>query len=353
MADADDQNSLEDPLLENPTGGEAEEINSDAAPPPSNGGDDATADPTGAAEAPTAWEKGITIKDHLAALKAQHDAQLETATLRERIKRLEVEKQLAEARAQLVTNSSSSPSSVTQGEPASRADRRAQEKEWDALSYVPVEKYGGNPFRGPDPGVHLPNARRPQCFPLDHDPVHKLLAEAKSGMKFEYEITQPILHYYWALKQFLESDFAQCILSDESTAEQRTDYLEALINSNARIFEWLAIRHALITKRARTPKSEQSSSILEHYQNEVYAFVGSAPPTSAWLDSIETAFQDKVFVAELKNLAQVTAKKKGGASGSESGGSGAGGKGKIPYKKGKGGIPPLAEAGKGGGGEKK
>ena len=132
--------------------------------------------------------------------------------------------------------------------------------------------------------------------------MHKLLAESGSSLKFEYEISHPVLHYFWGVKQFLETDFADCVLRAESTAEQRADYLEALTNSTARIFDWLAVRHALLTKRARTPKGHENHLILEHYQNEVYAFVGSAPPTSAWLDNMETAFQDKVFVAELKSL---------------------------------------------------
>lgn len=300
---------------------------------------------------PTAWEKGVGIAEHLAAVKAQHAAELETALLREQVKRLEIEKELAEARAQLQSGPQNSDSSEASSvEPATRAARRQREKEWDGLSYVPVDNYRGNPFRGPDPGVHLPNPLRPQCFPLDHDPVHKLLLESKSSMRFEYEITHPVLHYYWGVKQFLETDFAGCVLRTDSTVEQRAEYLEALTNSTARIFEWLAVRHALLTKRARTPKTTESNAILEHYQNEVYAFVGSAPPTSSWLDSMETAFEDKVFVAQLKALANETAKKKGGSSSSESSGGGSGFKGKgFNQKKGRG-VPPLAEAGKGSGG---
>lgn len=359
MAGANDQNSAGDPTLENPTiitgGLEAEVIADDDVLPPATGDDAAVASPVAvatratAAAPPTAWEKGVAITEHLAALKAQHAAELETALLRERIKRLEVEKDLAEARAQLATQSSTSSTVESSTEPATRAARRQREKEWDELSYVPVENYRGNPFRGPDPGVHLANPQRPQCFSLDNDPIHKLLVDSKTPMRFEYEITHPVLYYFWGVKQFLESDFAGCVLDASSTVEQRTAYLEALTNSTARIFEWLAVRHALITKRARTPKSDHSYEVLEHYQNEVYAFVGSAPPTSSWLDSMETAFEDKVFVAQLKSLASESAKKKSGASSGESGGGGAGGKGKVQFnKKGKG-FVPLADAGRGGG----
>ena len=346
MVETDDLN-LEVGPSGNPTGAQSaaddpqDPKESDSAPP---------AAPEAPAE-PTVWEKGVNLVEHLAAVKAQHAAELEAALLREQVKRLEIEKELAEARVQLQSGPQNSDSSeASSAEPATRAARRQREKEWDELSYVPVENYRGNPFRGPDPGVHLPNPLRPQCFPLDHDPVHKLLLESKSSMRFEYEITHPVLHYFWGVKQFLETDFAGCVLRSDSTVEQRAEYLEALTNSTARIFEWLAVRHALLTKRARAPKTTDSNAILEHYQNEVYAFVGSAPPTSSWLDSMETAFQDKVFVAQLKSLAQETAKKKSGSSSGEGGGGGGGFKSKGAYpKKGKG-IPPLADAGKGGGG---
>lgn len=153
-------------------------------------------------------------------------------------------------------------------------------------------------------------------------------------MRYEYEILHPLLYYLWGFKQFLEQDFSDCVLSPDPDQAVRGEFLEALKNSFARIFEWLAVRHALIEKRARTPKSEHSAQILEHYQSEVYAFVGAAPPTSAWLDNIETALQDKVFVYQLKNLAQSAAgKKTSNSSGDEIGGQGFGGAGKDKKKK--------------------
>lgn len=276
--------------------------------------------PSGGNSAPRKTDaQGDTVEE---ALKAKHAA--EVALLREQIRRLEVEKELAAARAK---NASSSESTAeSQAEPASRAARRQREKEWDSLSYVPVENYRGNPFRGPDVAVHLANASRPQCFPLDHDPVHKQLSEQKTPMRYEYEILHPLLYYLWGCKQFLEQDFTDCVLSPDSAQSVRGEFLEALTNSFSRIFEWLAVRHALIEKRARTSKSEHSAQILEHYQSEVYAFVGAAPPTSAWLDNIETSFQDKVFVYKLKNLAQSAAGKKASDSaGDEGGGQGGGG----------------------------
>lgn len=71
----------------------------------------------------------------------------------------------------------------------------------------------------------------------------------------------------------------------------------------------------------------------------MYAFVGSSPPTSAWLDNLETAFEDKLFVAQLKLLAQeaevaVVARARA-----------------ITTKRGKG-FVPLVEAGKEGGADK-
>lgn len=258
MAGADAGKSSEGDLISvNPTEGQPEEEFSETVAPHSNAGDDADApeptEPGASPKAPTAWERGVAITDHVAAVKAQHAAELETAFLRERVKRLEVEKDLAEARAKLATMSSSGSTVNSEAEPATRAARRQREKEWDDLSYVPVENYRGNPFRGPDPGVHLANPQRPQCYALENDPIHKLLAESKSGMRFEYEITHPMLHYFWGVKQFIESDFAGCVLSWDSTVEQRSAYLEALTNSTARIFEWLAVSHALITKRVRIP----------------------------------------------------------------------------------------------------
>ena len=144
------------------------------------------------------------------ALQAKHAA--EVALLREQIRRLEVEKELAELRAKAAAGTSES-TAESEAEPASRAARRKREKEWDELPYVPVENYRGNPFRGPDVAVHLPNASRPQCFPLDHDPVHKLLSEQKTPMRYEYEILHPLLYYLWGFKQFLERDFSDCVLS--------------------------------------------------------------------------------------------------------------------------------------------
>ena len=270
---------------------------------------------------PEPSEEKLSVARLEEAVQARHAA--EVALLREQVRRLEVEKELAEARAK-VTSSSESTDEFP-AEPASRAARRKREREWDKLSYVPVENFHGNPFRGPDAAVHLPNVSRPQCFALDHDPVLRLLSEQKTPMRYEYEILHPLLYYFWGIQQFMEQDFPECILSPDSDPADRAAFFEALKNSLTRVFEWLAVRHALIEKRARTPKSEHSAQILEHYQNEVYAFVGSAPHTSAWLDSIETAFQDKVFVYQLKNLAQQSAagKKASSSSSSEGGGQGA------------------------------
>ena len=160
MVDTEDQKSEDTPEVVNPLGVESTETETldqldQPAVDPSPGPADAV---DAAAVAPTAWEKGVGIVEHLAALKAQHAAELETTLLREQVKRLEIERELAETRAQIKSghpNSATSDSSTT--EPATRAARRQREKEWDALSYVPVVNYRGNPFRGPDPGVQLPN----------------------------------------------------------------------------------------------------------------------------------------------------------------------------------------------------
>ena len=72
--------------------------------------------------------------------------------------------------------------------------------------------------------------------------------------------------------------------------------------------------------------------------------MGSAPPTSTWLDDIHTAFRDKVSVAQLKALAQASTKgRQGGGAG---GGGGSGGSGKGQGAKGKGRFPSVADSGK-------
>jgi hypothetical protein len=297
----------------------------------------------------------ITVEEHLAAVKAQHAAELEAAILREQLKRLEVEKQLAQLQARSPENSAghtagtagsegSTSSKSTDG--GSRAERRRREKEWDRLSYIPVSNYEGNPFRGPDPSVHLGNRDRPQPFRLDHDPVYKELKRQKNSMRYEYEIHAPILYYYWGITKFVETDFEEVILGD-STPEQRVPYVEALQNSLKRTLEWFAIRHALITERARAlAEGETNSPLIQHLQEEVYAFVGAAPPTSTWLDEIHTTFRDKVSVAQLKALANAQAKPSRSTGGSQSGGSGGVGASKRGAKGRGAPFTPLSDAGK-------
>lgn len=225
-----------------------------AAPPPANN-----------------WDTGVSVAAHIAALKAQHEAELQAAVLKEQLKRLEVEKQLLEAQKSAGTsagaqgNSLSSEGSISSTSTGnSRADRRKREQDWDRLQYVPVTNYEGNPFRGPDPSVHLGNRDRPQPFRLDHDPVYKELEKTRNSIRFEYEIHAPLLHYYWGINEFIKSDFKGVILGD-STAEERAPYVAALENSSARALEWFSIRHALITERARALKEgERDSPLLQH-----------------------------------------------------------------------------------------
>ena len=318
-------------LEEDSAGAEADVV-VPAAAPPSN-----------------AWD-GISVAAHLAALKAQHEAELKAAVLAEQLKRVEIEKELIEAKAgkSVGTNSASTGSSVSSAPSTgnSRAERRQRELEWDRLPYVPVSNYDFNPFRGPDPSVHLGNRDRPQPFRLDHDPVYKELEKTKNSLRFEYEIHSPLLYYFWGINEFIKTDLKSVLLAD-TTPEERAPYITALENSSARSLEWFSIRHALITERARALKEGwKDSPVLRHMQEEVYAFVGSAPPTSTWLDDIHTAFRDKVSVAQLKALANEQAKAPSSQGGVASGIGGGGGPGTGQGAKGKGRFPSLADAGK-------
>ena len=316
-------------------GAEADAVVPDAPPPANN------------------WDTGVSVAAHLAALTAKHEAELQAAVLQEQLKRLEVEKQLLAAQQSAGAsdskggNTQSSEGSISSASSGnSRADRRKRELEWDRLQYVPVTNYEGNPFRGPDPSVHLGNRDRPQPYRLDHDPVYKELEKTRNSMRFEYEIHAPLLHYFWGINEFVKSDFKSVVLGN-STPEERAPYVEALVNSTARSLEWFSIRHALITERARALREgERDSPLLQHLQDEVYAFVGSAPPTSTWLDDIHTAFRDKVSVAQLKALANSQANAKGGQGSGAGGSGGGGGAGKGKGAKGKGKFPSLSDAGK-------
>lgn len=303
------------------------------------------ADPSNPPSAPSnEWSTGISVAAHLAALQAKHEAELQAAVLREQVKRLEVEKQLVAAQLSVATGSGKSTASEGSTTSSnSRADRRRREQEWDKLQYVPVGNYEKNPFRGPDPSVHLGNRDRPQPFLLEHDPVYQELKKQRNSMRYEYEIHAPMLHYLWGINEFVKQDFKALALNDTSP-EERAPYVDALENSLARTLEWLSIRHALISERARSlAEGETNSPIIQHLQDEVYAFVGSAPPTSTWLDEIHTTFRDKVSVQQLKALATTHGNAKGGKSGASSSGVGGG----SSYKKGgKKVFPPLSNAGK-------
>lgn len=149
---------------------------------------------------------------------------------------------------------------------------------------MPVSSYEKNSFRGPDPSIHLGNRERPQPFVLEHNPVYQEWKKQRNSMRYEYEIHAPLLHYLWGINEFVKTDFKELILGD-SSPEDRAPYADALENSFARALEWFSIRHALISERARAlAAGEANSPVIQHMQEEVYAFVGSAAPTPAKAD---------------------------------------------------------------------
>lgn len=174
-------------------------------------------------------------------------------------------------------------------------------------------------------------------------------------MRYEYEILHPLLYYSYALNAFGEGELLACIADPQSSPVTRVEYLEAYLNTYARIYDWFIARHALIEERARAPKDEHTAAFLEHLQDEVYAFVGAPPPTSGWLENLKTAYADKLATSRLKTLANAhaAATKKSGASGGERFGKGAGGRSQAAFSKRSGGSVPLSEVGKGSGGASK
>ena len=341
-----------------------EEVSDSGHPSPSVESE-AAASPSGDAPAspPAQGLPGSAEAD----IRARYEAELQAAGLRENLAKAQVsllEERLknAELRAELAEKNSAGPSqdsaqrssSSASSEPATRQARRDREAEWDKLPYVPVSNFLGNPFLGPAQGSRFPNVSRPQCFELHHNPVHQKLVESKSSMRYEYEILHPLLYYSYALKEFGEGELLACIADPQSSPEARVEYLEAYLNTYARIYDWFVARHALIEERARASKDEHSAAFLEHLQDEMYAFVGAPPDTSGWLANIKATYADNVSSSKLKALARAhaAAKKKVGASGGASGGQGAGGKRQAAFGKRGGGSLPLSEVGKSVGGSK-
>ena len=170
----------------------------------------------------------------------------EVQFLKERQARLEAEKAqlVAELALEKAKSSSSSAADAESSKGAinSAATRRAREREWDQLTYVPTSNYDSNPYTKPDPRKPLANPERPQPFPLRGDLAYDKLVEQKSGLQYEYSISAPILYYYWAAQEFQKEDLRAVVLDAGASTAEKESFLNAFTNSHNRIFEWLSTR---------------------------------------------------------------------------------------------------------------
>ena len=264
----------------------------------------------------------------------------EASLLRERALRLEAEKARLEAELLLAQRPSPATSSGSVNDTNTAEARRKREADWDQLTYVPLERYVGNPYTGPDPRNPPVNPRRPQAFSLYGDRTADGLAELGSSLQYEYAITAPLLHYYWGAQEFLKSDFKAAILDPSLSPAERQEYYEALANTHERIFEWFTVRNALLKKRAGISKGEHSSALVEHLQDEVYDRVGVEAPVSDWLEDISVRFKDKTSIAYVKGLANKEA-----AAALEKGGNKGATQGRKKGGKGGSGAPKFKELG--------
>ena len=218
---------------------------------------------------------------------ANRNKDLELELLRERDSRREAETQLLKA--QVAAGSKGKEIDLD-----AETNWRKLEEYYDTLPYVPVSRFRSRiPFTGPDPR-HLPeNVDRPQAYDLYGDRVADALEASKGSLRHEYAITEPLLWYLHGLVLYSRKELSEVIYAPNGTVKERETYLEPALNSLERIHEWLSARNDLVKRLSGALGEHSDSSLVNLLNSELYQRVAKRPPTSAWMEAIQSRFKDE------------------------------------------------------------
>ena len=225
---------------------------------------------------------------------------LELELLRERDSRREAETQLLKK--QFAESSKGKDKEIDLD---SETNWRKLEEYYDSLAYVPVSRFQSRiPFTGPDPRYLPNNVDRPQAFDLYGDRVADQLESAKGSLRHEYAITEPLLWYLHGLVLYCRAELSSVIYEPTSTEKEREEYLEPALNSLERIHEWLAARNDLVKRLSGALGEHSDASLVKLLNSELYQRVAKRPPTSSWMEAIQSKFNDKRTDASITALAK-------------------------------------------------
>ncbi|XRB16598.1 hypothetical protein RI054_13g64420 [Pseudoscourfieldia marina] len=231
---------------------------------------------------------------------AEKIKELELSLLRERDARREAEVQLMQKQLAEATNSKGKEPKIEE-----ETNWRKLEEYYDSLEYVPVSKFAHlNPFTSPDPRHCPANVERPQAFDLYGDRVADALEASKGSLRFEYSITEPLLYYLHGVVHFANTELYRVVTATDSTVEKRTRWLQATLNSLDRIHEWLAARNDIVKRLSGALGEHSDASLVKLLNSELYQRVAKRPPTSNWIEAIQSRFNDKRTDATLVALAK-------------------------------------------------